>query len=188
MAIGWTLLFLESRTNGRCVSDRVLAVRRNLSRWVPSSASCIQSRSCPRPVPCERRAFPAGARAPSRPLSGARQCRPAAPTRPPFNSMYDTPYQLSLVWRATVPLSDCWVQHYSGRGERVALSVACGVRVAWWRVWLLLWRVAASLLAVRSASAPAELPGTLLRQGRQGRTPGVLAWLCHGSKMFVSTP
>lgn len=57
----------------------------------------------------------------------------------PLNSMYDTPYQLSLVWRATVPLSDCWVQHYSGRGERGApwhVLVAV-VRVARWRV---LWR------------------------------------------------
>lgn len=76
---------------------------------------------------------------------------------------------------------------------RVVANVA--LRGMCWSLWCA-WRDgvccdAARCGATRAAAdgaAPAELPGTLLRQGRQGWTPGVLARICHGSEMFVSTP
>lgn len=77
--------------------------------------------------------------------------------RPPSNSMCET--QMSLVWRATVPLSDCWVQHYSGRGDRGALrgmSRCCAGAVRCCAVrWL---RVPCGVLrATRDADPPAAL-------------------------------
>lgn len=127
--------------------------------------------------------------APSRPILSRR----AAPARPSFNSMYldSKPIVACLTGNRSI----VWLlgtTHYSGRGDRVACSPcrcwrcsmcgacggACGARGG----------------GRGSAAAPggdfggAELPGTLLRQGRQGRTSGLLARLCHGSEMFVSTP
>lgn len=123
------------------------------------------SPSQPSPVLASGAPSKAGARA-TLGLPPRRKCRTAAPTRPPSNSMYDTPYQLSLVWRATVPLSDCWVQHYSGRGERVALSVACC-----WCVWrdgvLARWRVRRRRLGgVRRAACRAPGPAPPSRTTR----------------------
>lgn len=121
-------------------------------------------------------------------------CAPAAaPTRLPSNSMYDT--------HTNCRLSDGQPFHCLIVGYNTTRVVAIAWRSPWhvagarWRD--VGWRCGGGAVAALSrrlmADAapctvqPAELPGTLLRQGRQGRTPGVLARICHGSEMFVST-
>lgn len=100
----------------------------------------------------------------------------------PFHCLivgYNTTRVVAVSWRA---LRGMW------RGACGASSVRCGPRVRRTpptpaRRLPALWTLPLPV----DPAASAELPGTLLRQGRQGRTPLLLARICHGSEMFVST-
>lgn len=113
----------------------------------------------------------------------------------PLNSMYDTPIPKCR-------LSDgqpfhCLIVGYNTTRvvAIVALFVACGgacgvtVRAATVRCCAALSGLPPSRSRPRlravDHSRRAELSSTLLRQGRQGRTSGLLARICHGSSMFV---
>lgn len=162
-----------------------------LPRWVPVPASV------PVPVPVRVPSPASEARAGGRPrlaeLGRPPSAPAAAPTRLPSNSMYDT--------HTNCRLSDGQPFHCLIVGYNTTRVVAIAWRSPWhvagarWRD--VGWRCGGGAVAAHSrrlmADAapctvhPAELPGTLLRQGRQGRPSGVLARICHGSEMFVST-
>lgn len=163
-----------SRARVRCTSE-------------PSRSPSRPARPHPSPLQSSRAARLLR-RVPERP-SGSRRGASAAPQRPPVRPLTactthhtncrlsdGQPFHCLIVgYNTTRVVANAWRSPWHVAG-------ACGVMAC--------WRDGACDGGGSAAcgARPAELPGPLLRQGRQGRTSGVLARICHGSEMFVSTP